>query len=443
MKPFHHLRNLLRGSYWEGALYAIMVGSTESFALYFALKSGISYSDLGLLSTLPIVFGSICQWVIPQFVRDNNARFLKLFCYGIQVLGILALIQATRSPLPRYWLFSGLSLYWIGGMSSGPLWLQWLSSEIPPKVFSIFFSKRNAFVSIITVFAYLSTSVFLSNGQDLHRFLAAFVVGALARTLGLAAQAWISRPSVSAANNPHFPREILRDPGDSSPRFINPDKVPIIEMFLFTIFFRVASNISSPFFMPFMVRELKYSLLEYTALTSIPFVGRFLFLSNWGRSMDGMKPFIGLTIAGFGISTLPALWVTFPVYGFLLSLETISGMMWGGFELCCLMVLRMKYGTKSLKPIALHMALMNLGATLGAKMGGHLLEGGLGFSKVFYLSSGLRFIVTTLFLLRISSLPLTYQSIRAHREFLSTVLSIRPSMANLGRILWLRRRTTK
>ncbi len=443
MKVFHNLRKLVRGSYWEGAFCSLMVGSTESFALYFALKSGISYSELGLLSTMPIVLGSFCQWLIPQFIRDQDARRWKLICYGIQILGIIALIQATQSNNPSFWLFPGLSLYWIGGMSSGPLWLQWISNEVPSKIFSNFFSKRNAVLSMITVLAYLATSFFLSGGGDLHRFFIAFIIGGVARILGLVTQAWISRPSVSATQHPHFQAQFSAGKRDSGIRHINPDKIPIVEIFLFTIFFKIASNISSPFFMPLMVRELHYSLLEFTLITSIPFVGRFMFLSNWGRSVDGMKPFIGLTIAGFGISVIPALWVTFPIYGFLLSLETISGMLWGGFELCCLMVVRMKYGSKSMRPIALHMALMNLGATLGARLGGHLLESGWGFSKTFYLSSFMRFLVTSLFLLRISSIPLTFQSVKSYREFLSTVLTIRPSMLNLGRINWLRRRRSR
>ncbi len=443
MKTFKRLRKIIRGSYWEGGLYAIMVGTTESFALYFALKSGISYTELGLLSTLPIVLGSLSQWLIPFLVKENTERFWKLLCYGIQVVGVALLIVATQSPHPQKWIFSALVLYWIGGMGSAPLWLNWVSSEVPTKIFSIFFSKRNAFVSLITVAAYLGTSVYLSRGEESSRFLIAFSFGCLARFLSLILQAWISLPSKPQANSNLSElqsRELNDfDQNDSSYKTVVAARVPIVEMFLFTVFFKAAASTSSPYFMPFMVQELKYSLVEYTALTSIPFVGRFLFLANWGRTVDGMKPFLGLTVAGFGIALVPGLWVAFPYYGFLMFLEMLSGIMWGGFELCALMILRLRYGSRSLKPIALHMALMNLGAMAGAQIGGHLLESGWTFKNLFYLSTFFRVSVTLAYLMRISSIPLTYQSVRAYGVFLTSVLAIRPSMGNVGRLLWIRK----
>jgi hypothetical protein len=96
-----------------------------------------------------------------------------------------------------------------------------------------------------------------------------------------------------------------------------------------------------------------------------------------------------------------------------------------------------------LKPLGLHFALMNLGATCGAKIGGYLLESGWGFSNLFYLSTFLRFSITLFYLMRISALPMTYRSFRAYGDFLSTVLSVRPSMNNVGRLLWVSRRSLR
>ncbi len=48
------LRDKVRLSYAETVVFALMVSSSECFALYFAVKQGLAPIQIALLATLPI-----------------------------------------------------------------------------------------------------------------------------------------------------------------------------------------------------------------------------------------------------------------------------------------------------------------------------------------------------------------------------------------------------
>ncbi len=419
---------MIRRSYYEGLMYALMVGCTESFALYHAATTGIALSKIAILSTVPALLGSVCQWLLPRWIDARNLRAFKLLFYFIQALGLAMLAYSTQVQNPYLLMLFSLCLYWIGGMASGPLWLEWMRKAVPSLCMANFLSKRNGVVALATLCCYLTTALFLQRSTGSQAFLIAFSVGALSRLAALGTQFWLTREALE------WPREkrLSADPVNLSGDF----RKAVIWVVALTSAFKFSVATASPFFLPYMTRDLGFGVMTYVILTSIPFLGRFLFMSGWGRASTDMRPFIGMQVACAGIALLPAMWIWFPSFSTLMLLELCSGLLWGGFELCSVLILQRFSGPGAvLKWIAFHQATMNICAVIGALLGSYLLENNFNYQQVFYLSSGLRMIVVIVLIVALRRQPATSSRFRVYRTYLNTVLSLRPSMANVGRVL--------
>jgi len=273
---------------------------------------------------------------------------------------------------------------------------------------------------LATLVAYLSTGLLVQDKKDALTFAAVFAVGLLSRITSFGTQWLISLP----LRRPDLHARLFKE---SEPKHQVSLKKEVIWMFAFTVLFRFCSNFASPFFLPFMVNQLGYTLLAYIVLSAIPFLGRFVFLAGWGRASTDVKPFIGLQLCCLGIAVVPALWAAYQNYFFFLSLEVLSGSFWGGFELCSILIIQRYWKGNTMRAIGLHLALMNLAALLGARVGVWLLEHGT-YERAFYISSAARLIVTTLMIVAFSRMPATRQTLKVYGQYLLDVFS--------GHIVW-------
>lgn len=425
-------RRLVRASYFEGAFYALMVGMAETFALFYAVKQQIPLTQLALLSTLPILMGSMSQWIMPQLIRNDGIRRAKLAFYLVQIAGLFCLCRSVMSEDYFPWLFAALSLYWIGGLTSGPFWLQWMVNEVPSKAFGGFLSKRNAFVALCTLIAYISTAAYLNDHTASKDFLIIFAIGTTARIASFGCQVLLSRSRIG------WPQRR----GEISVARVEQLRAPIVWMICLTALFKTVVTMASPFFLPYMINDLHFGIMEYVALTAIPFVGRFLFLAGWGRASQDMRPFIGLQIACIGIAVIPAMWASVPPFFVYILLELAGGVLWGGFELCTILIIQRFRPKNTLRTLGLHMSLMSAGSVLGAYGGSLFMQNPAhSYRDLFMLSSSLRLTVAALIVIVFFKMPITRVRLKVYGEYLTTVLSLRPSFSQVGRMLAIPRRT--
>lgn len=424
-------RIFIKKSYLEAACYAFMVGATESFALFYAVQKNLSVEKLALLSTLPILVGSLGQWLVPWFCRPNKLRTFTLLSYAFQLVGLVLLCVATFQEHFFPWLFSALCFYWLGGMTSAPLWLEWVGGQIPPSVFRNFLCRRNAFVSGVTLITYLASAIFLQKQLSGQSFLIVFSLACASRFVGFLLQAEMSR---SAAIFSEKKTQSLAVSEKSR------QKKALLVLFLGCFLFKFSVNLSSPFFLPYLVKQMHFSLLEYTLLTSVPFLGRFLFLANWGRAAFGIRPVLGVQIAALGIAINPILWTLATKSYHLVGLELISGIMWGGFELCTILSLQCFCSGKAIRVVGAFMALSNLGALLGGLCGAQIFHWLGSFHSLFVVSTQVRLLAALLMVLMFIQIKDLRFRVRHYGEFLITTLSPRLSLSNSGRVLFIRQR---
>jgi MFS family permease len=134
-----------------------------------------------------------------------------------------------------------------------------------------------------------------------------------------------------------------------------------------------AVAIASPFFVVYMLRDLHFSYLEYTIITAMSVLMQFLALNRWGRISDAFGNRLILVITGLMIPVLPMLWIFSTNYIYLLVVQALAGMAWGGFSLSASnYVYDLVPASKRAMYLAFHNVLTSVAVFSGALIGGYL-----------------------------------------------------------------------
>jgi predicted MFS family arabinose efflux permease len=202
--------------------------------------------------------------------------------------------------------------------------------------------------------------------------------------------------------------------------------------------------IASPFFAVYVLRDLGFNYLEFMIYAGASVFAQVLTLNRWGRIADVFGNRLILVVTSMSIPLVPALWLLSNDYWFLLLVQAIAGLSWGGFSLSAGNILfELLPRTQRVAYVALHnvaaAAAVFGGAMIGAVLAtqlpqAHALLGEPGLaSNLFYLfavSAAARGLVALLGVRRVPQLRQPRRSMSAP----SLVLRITGFNAFLG--LW-------
>lgn len=433
-------QTLLRWTYLEGLFFALMVASSESYALLHFTRQGLGPLQVAMMSTLPLLVSALTQYIIPRLLSEKLIAPGLLASFVVQILGLILMIDSAREFTSFTELLIGLSLYWVGGQTAAPLWLDWVSRLTgPSQQFASYLARRNAITTFLIMIFYFGFSLNIDTLDGIS-FETLFQIGLVARIISFLLQGWLAYragqlPAVLPLNT---------DTQAFIPDFPTGDWLRFLYFFFFwTALFRFCVNLSAPFFLPYMVNELNFSTVHYALLTSLPLLSRALFLNNWGHASADLKSFWGIQLSCLFISLSPALWTLSTSVYYLSVLEFAGGIFWGGFELTAILMVQQVAGKNTRGLLGLHMAAMTVLSVLGAMVGGALLKHGLSYHQLFWLSSACRLACGVGFIVHALKMPSFSLKKGQTLPYLSTVLSLRPSMANVGRVILGRRRDSK
>ena len=410
-----NFKQTVKLSHFEGALFALMVASTENFLNYYAIKQNITSFQLALLATIPLLCGAIAQVVIPKLISEKNLAASIVWTMLIQVVGVLGILYTVYEKFSYINLLVYGCIYFIGGQSSTPLWIDWASRIIPRRNFRKYMANRSEFTWYLILFFYVSFAL-LSQYTSWFKIITVFIVGALARILSCTVQYFIIRRP--------FPLRALKHEGDHDHRLVDHTTKKLINWFiLITSIFRMAVVMSGPFFYPYMLNELKLSMTHFVLLSSMPFLGRAIFFSRWGKSGTHYSAFWGVIVAGLYISIIPLIWTVSRNFYFLLGFEIISGIFWGGLELNQVLMIQNFIHHKSRVYLGVHMALINILAVAGAILGSYWLSQNYSYFTVFRLSALCRLLSIFLLIIAARQLVPSEFKIISLKNYLRSVFS--------------------
>jgi MFS family permease len=388
----------------EGGFQALAQGLGEAYLGAFALFLGAGGLTLGLIGTLPTAATAAAQILAQRLLRRiAGTRALLTRAWIVQAAGYAALGVVLLLPYPS----SVVALIAVAGAAWGfgglaiPAWTALVSAIVPRARTGWFFGLRGSMQQAGTLLAILAGGAFLSwmtrRGREGLGFALLFLGAALARLLGATLLARVperARPPADRRRPAHL-KTLLESA-----------KARRLAVYLWTL--HLATHTSSPFFVPYMIRELRYPYVLIGALVAVPAIVKVLTVRFWGRLADRVGPGPLLRSSGWFVGIVPLPWIFFDSPWVILLAQIYSGLCWGAFELAqASSLLQATRGRE--RTVGLFNAVDGAMLIAGSLLGGVVVElfdarGGRGYHAAFAVSILGRYVPAVLLLWRVRGL---------------------------------------
>jgi len=382
----------------EGSFSAFSSGIADNYIIAFAqellatpFQIGILNAFFGLLSPLAQFRGS--RLIEKQSRKEIVVRYVflqSLMWIPIALLGILFFLGIWQGSLPYFLiLFYGLYAFF-AGTAAAP-WFSWMGDIVPEKEKGKYFSKRNRITGTLGLVGFLLAAVFLdylkTGGYVLIGFTTLFSFAFILR--GIFAFRLFKKqhdPGIKLEKHKYYFSfwQFIRRQGNYT------------KFAFFMGFFHLGMSVAGPFFIVYMLQELKFSYVTYTIISLSATVFYLILVPLAGKFSDkyGNKKLIYLACVLFSVYPLfwifldkPILLIVFP--------QLIAGIATAAFAIGTTNFI---YDTVTPHRRALCVSYMNIlvgiGVFLGSLLGGFLLSLNVfpikGFFLVFIVSSVLR-----------------------------------------------------
>lgn len=316
----------------DGTAFAVLLGGAEAYFGAFAVFLRASTLQLGILATLPVFVGNLSH-VAGVWVSDRlRFRRRPIACAALFHAATLLPIAALALMQPRagsiiFFFWCLVFFYVIQGLIV-PSWNSLIGDIIDPERRPIFFARRTRRVALSTFLSTLAAGSILSFWQKIGAekwgFATIFLIAAIARTV-----------SAHALSN-HDDPEYVCDKSERFTfiRFIRRAKHSNFVKFAFfygAVNFGVA--FASPYFAPYMLRDLGLSYAEFTSIIGAGVISQVLALIYWAKLSQRLGNKRILEICGYGVTIVPLLWLISPAVLYLVVIQIFSGLIWSGFNL--------------------------------------------------------------------------------------------------------------
>lgn len=414
-------RRFLRISTTDALLFSVMVGCGEAYIGAFGIALGLSGVQVGLLASVPLLIGSIFQLLTPRGVRllDSHKKWVIL-CTLLQAAAFIPLmVMAATGKGSATILFLAAGLYWGANLATGPAWNTWIGTVVPRNIRSHYFAGRSRIAQFGIVAGLVATGLLLRSGTDDNRtaiFLIPFGVALLARFSCAFLHGAIAEP-----------RPIPKPDGESPLRSLISGEASASggRLFLYMLCVQVTTQISAPYFTPFMLGERDFSYTTFAAILVASFMGKIIALPFWGRFAKRFGERTLLWVSGIGIIPLSAIWAVDDHPLTLIVLQLLAGFAWGAYELATFLLL---FETIPAKQRTRMLTLYNLlnaccvvvGASVGAFLLSHFGGGHRAYGIVFVVSSAARLFTLPL-------LARVHVPVLAFRTIFFRQMSVRPN----------------
>ena len=401
----------LKHSIYDGMAFSVMTGGGETYFTPYALFLKATAGQIAMLSTFPPLIGSLAQllsvWLDHKSDRRKPIILSGAWLQALTWLPLLSLILFVneRPILP---LFLVLTLYFAGGHLTTPCWIRLMGDIVPERRRGRYFAYRNRHVAVFSLTALIIAGSILHFFDGIGRiwagFTTIFLIAFIARLVSIHQLRQMQEPAMHhAAVDSSFKVLQIFQHG------------PALWFSLFFILMQMAVSIASPFFAVYMLRDLQFTYLQFTANTGTAVFIQFITLNRWGRIGDVFGNRIILYSTAMLVPILPFLWVVSSNFGYLIMVQVLSGLAWGGFNLSSgNLLLDLVPAHRRTVYAAFHNVFTACGVFLGGTIG-VLLIGRLparhpwfddaGISSpllnIFLISTAVRYLIVVLFLRKV------------------------------------------
>jgi len=156
----------LKASIKDGVSHAVMMGSGETYLGPFGIFLHASTLQVGLLASLPQLFGAVMQWAgAINMDRIRSRRRVVIVGAAIQALTLIpmALIPFFfgKGSSPVLYLLALIMVYQAANGAVLPVWNSLIGDLVPADIRGRYFGQRNRLTGMSTFIALLIAGVIL------------------------------------------------------------------------------------------------------------------------------------------------------------------------------------------------------------------------------------------------------------------------------------------
>ena len=409
------VRKGLRASQREAVGSSVMTGICDNYLGAFAVFLQASAQQVGWITAFSQLFGAFAQlFSVWQSRRGLRRASLIVFGAASQSVSIAVFVALCTANIPYAVavLVVVATLFQAGSHFVQPQWRAIMARIVPVKRRGRFFARRSSITAYSSFFALTGGGLLLYWSQKLEMPAAGF---ALLFSIALVARIYSVR-LLSGLREFDTEAEL---PASSSLRATVVEfrrTLTNLDFRRFTLFVALMQGsvaIAGPYFSVHMLRNLNFNYAEFMALLAASLFMQVLTLNSWGYIADYLGNRIVLITTAFIVPLLPLLWIFSNDYWYLLLVQGLAGIAWGGFTLSSSNYLY------DLRPAGSELAMFSavqgvmLGGLLAVKMPLVIDLGNVSFTfanslyGVFALSFLLRFGVALWFTPRVAEIRLS------------------------------------
>lgn len=323
----------LRYSWKEGVAAQVSISAFDYFLIPYALFLGATTQQIGLLAAVPNFISSLSLLFAVRAVDLAGTRH-NLLSYGsaLQAVLLAPVIFLSFLPVSTGWKMTILiflvSTFRMLGSLIGPAWGSLMSEYLPEgqRVQYLGWRSRMVAISGIVSTAFWGTLLyFIKDVSQDSGFVAVFA--------GVVFTRFISFYLMSRmVDLPHKKSEPTPFSFSNFKERLRVSNFAKFVYFVTTMTF--ATQLAAPYFSVYMLKDLNFSYLSYTAVQLASVVASLIAFPLWGRNADIVGNARVLKSTAFVIPVLPVLWMFATTPGALIIIELFSGFIWSGFGLC-------------------------------------------------------------------------------------------------------------
>ena len=301
---------------------------SSTFLTPFALALGAPSTFIGLLSSMPLLMGSIFQLFVADIMKIVKTRKnIIVFTSFIEALLWIPLLL-----IPFFWgnnyvlLLNIVVLQGISLSILRPFYSSLLGDVIPSHKKGKILGTMNFITGSVGFITIIFFGFILNLFEKTNPFI------------GFAIIFFINCVSMIIAS---LLRTRYRDTTfnvDSKMQSLfnfskNLKKTNFGKFVLYSSLTQFSLAIASPFFAQYMLEYLHWDMLTYTLVSSVSIISSILVIKKWGNKIDQKGSMWMLGISAFIIPFMPILWIFFRSPLLLIVVQFISGAAWAAYNL--------------------------------------------------------------------------------------------------------------
>jgi MFS family permease len=356
----------------DGASQAVTQGSGEQYLSAYALLLHANAFHLSVLSALPQLIGTAAQLASVKLLRlfPDRKALIQAGTIGQGLAWIPIIVLPLVFPAFGPWLvIAGTALYFACAQFTMPTWNSFITDHLGQHERGIYFARRATVMASLSFGALFAAGWLLSLWQN-HPlawigFALIFTVAGTARFFSAVALSTVE----DVYHTPH------PDTSPSFRSFLALTSLSFRRFLLFSGLMHAAVLVAGPFFVLYMLRDLHLTYWGYGTWLAAGILGQLLTLRAWGRFGDRFGNKALLSVTGFMVPFLPMLYLATTNVSFLLCINFVGGVTWGGLALGL-----QNYVFDAVRPedrakaVATYSAINALGWCLGAFIGSWLVN---------------------------------------------------------------------